>query len=271
MKVLGVIPARYASTRFEGKPLVEIKGKTMIQRVYEQVQKAKNLAKVVVATDDERIFNHVQAFGGEVMMTSTAHQSGTDRCAEVIDKINTDLIINSLGIKNEPILFDKITPKRKKITFDAVVNIQGDEPFIDPSQIDKLVEILGNTEGGIATLAKRMDSQEAIHNPNIVKVVFSEKGKALYFSRSPIPFLRSVKIEDWHKTSHFYKHIGLYAYSTSILRDIAKLPPSPLERIESLEQLRWLENGYSISVGITDLETIGIDTPNDLEKVLSQM
>ncbi len=275
MKVLGVIPARYASTRFMGKPLVLIQGKTMIQRVYEQAKKAKSLTKVVVATDDDRIYQHVLSFGGEVVMTSDAHHSGTDRCAEVIDKVNSDMIINSLGQDTPPVFYG-FKPAREKVTFDAVVNIQGDEPFINPSQIDKVVEILrntdgtsrGNREGGrIATLAIQLKDWADIQNPNIVKVVFDAQGKAVYFSRSPIPYLRHLPIGEWHTSNAFFKHIGLYAYTKSVLREIAQLPPSRLEQLEALEQLRWLENGYTIGVGITDIETIGIDTPEDLEKI----
>jgi 3-deoxy-manno-octulosonate cytidylyltransferase (CMP-KDO synthetase) len=267
MKVLGVIPARYASTRFMGKPLVDIQGKTMIQRVYEQAKKAKSLTKVVVATDDDRIYQHVLSFGGEVVMTSDAHQSGTDRCAEASDKVNTDMIINSLGQEKTPVFYG-FKPVREKVTFDAVVNIQGDEPFIDPSQIDKVVEILKNTEGGgIATLAIPLKNLADIQNPNMVKVVFDAQGKAVYFSRSPIPYVRHIPLEEWHMSNAFFKHIGLYAYTKSVLREIAQLSPSRLEKLETLEQLRWLENGYAISVGITDIETIGIDTPEDLEKI----
>ena len=242
MKVLGVIPARYASSRFPGKPLVDIQGKTMIQRVYEQAMKAKSLSKVIVATDDERIFNHVKSFKGEVMMTSDVHQSGTDRCAEVINQLSSE-------------------------AFDAVVNIQGDEPFIDPSQIDSVVEVLKKEQFMIATLVKRVHTEGVIHNPNIVKAVFSSEGKALYFSRSPIPYLRNTPTDEWLSKGEFYKHIGLYAYKSSVLKEIALLPPSRLEQLESLEQLRWLENGYAIGIAETDLETIGIDTPEDLLKV----
>ena len=242
MKVLGVIPARYASTRFPGKPLVDIQGKTMIQRVYEQAMKAKSLSKVIVATDDERIFKHVQSFKGEVMMTSDVHLSGTDRCAEVINQLSSQ-------------------------AFDAVVNIQGDEPFIDPSQIDSVVGVLKRQQFMIATLVKRIYTEGVILNPNIVKVVFSSEGKALYFSRSPIPYLRNSPVDEWLSKGEFYKHIGLYAYKSSVLREIALLPPSRLEQLESLEQLRWLENGYAIGIAETDLETIGIDTPEDLLKV----
>ena len=242
MKVLGVIPARYASSRFPGKPLVDIQGKTMIQRVYEQAMKAKSLSKVIVATDDERIFNHVKSFKGEVMMTSDVHQSGTDRCAEVINQLSSE-------------------------AFDAVVNIQGDEPFINPSQIDSVVEVLKKEQFMIATLVKRIYTEGVIHNPNIVKAVFSSEGKALYFSRSPIPYLRNIPIDEWLSKGEFYKHIGLYAYKSSVLKEIALLPPSRLEQLESLEQLRWLENGYAIGIAETNLETIGIDTPEDLLKV----
>ena len=242
MKVLGVIPARYASTRFPGKPLVDIQGKTMIQRVYEQAMKAKSLSKVIVATDDERIFNHVKSFKGEVMMTSDVHQSGTDRCAEVINQLSSE-------------------------AFDAVVNIQGDEPFINPSQIDSVVEVLKKEQFMIATLVKRVHTEGVIHNPNIVKAVFSSEGKALYFSRSPIPYLRNTPTDEWLSKGEFYKHIGLYAYKSAVLKEIALLPPSRLEQLESLEQLRWLENGYAIGIAETDLETIGIDTPEDLLKV----
>ena len=271
MKILGIIPARYASTRFMGKSLVDIGGKTMIQRVYEQALKAKCLSKVIVATDDERIFNHVKSFGGEVMMTAEGHPSGTDRCAEVVIKLNIDEIFEGMSPSNS-IVFDGIKPKRQKTTYDVVVNIQGDEPFIDPSQIDKVAQILIRhpnkierwSDITISTLVKKIDKEELIHNPNVVKCVFSTKNKALYFSRSPIPFIRNVppQYEDV-----FYKHIGLYAYKTSVLLEITQLPPSRLEILESLEQLRWLENGYEIGVAVTDIETVGIDTPEDLEKL----
>ncbi len=242
MKVLGIIPARYASTRFPGKPLVDIQGKTMIQRVYEQAMKAKSLSKVIVATDDERIFNHVKSFKGEVLMTSDVHQSGTDRCAEVINQLSSQ-------------------------AFDAVVNIQGDEPFINPIQINSVVEVLKKEQFMIATLVKRIYTEGVIHNSNIVKAVFSSEGKALYFSRSPIPYLRNIPTDEWLSKGEFYKHIGLYAYKSSVLKEIALLPPSRLEQLESLEQLRWLENGYAIGIAETDLETIGIDTPEDLLNV----
>jgi 3-deoxy-manno-octulosonate cytidylyltransferase (CMP-KDO synthetase) len=269
MKILGIIPARYASSRFMGKPLVDIGGKTMIQRVYEQALKAKCLSKVIVATDDERIFNHVKSFGGEVLMTAEEHPSGTDRCAEVVTRMNIDALFEAMN-PQKSIVFDGIKPQRKKTTYDIVVNIQGDEPFIDPAQIEKVVGILSTGESGrfsISTLVKKIDNAELITNPNVVKCVFSDKNKALYFSRSPIPYLRNTPSSDWLSTGEFYKHLGLYAYKTSILLEITQLPPSRLEQLESLEQLRWLENGYEIGVAVTDIETIGIDTPEDLLKI----
>jgi 3-deoxy-manno-octulosonate cytidylyltransferase (CMP-KDO synthetase) len=290
MKILGVIPARFASTRFPGKPLVEIDGKSMIQRVYEQAKQCKSLARVVVATDDERIFDHVKSFGGDVFMTSATHQSGTDRCAEVVEYLNFEIQTTFFDSDSAPVI-DKILPNFESI-FTAVINIQGDEPFIQPEQIEKIASILrgpflGNLklkikdEGAsmssnppietpsfdIATLVKSIDNQSDIDNPNVVKAVFSESGRALYFSRSPIPFLRNLDKKEWAQSGQFFKHIGLYGYKTSVLLDIAKLAQSPLEKSESLEQLRWLENGYSIGVAETNLETIGIDTPEDLKKI----
>jgi len=242
MLTLGIIPSRFASTRFPGKPLVDINGKTMIQRVYLQACKAKTLSKVIIATDDERIFKHAQSFGAQVIMTNSDHQSGTDRCAEVA------------------MCFQDM---------EAIVNIQGDEPFINPMQIDLVVQQLKqNTALNIATLAKKMTQSAPIFNPNIVKVVFNQAGLAHYFSRSPIPFLRNIAKENWINEGVFYKHIGLYGYRRATLLDIAKLPMSILEQAESLEQLRWLENGYKIGIGLTDIETIGIDTPEDLEKII---
>ncbi len=292
MKILGVIPARFASTRFPGKPLVIINGKSMIQRVYEQAKKCKSLARIVVATDDERIFKHVQSFGGEAMMTADTHQSGTDRCAEVVGRLNFEIQTANLDSDSAPII-GKITPRFEGI-FTAVINIQGDEPFIQPEQIEKVVEILRgssikneklkikNSDNdvlqtsnfklqtlnfGIATLAKQIDNQEDIENQNVVKVIFDAFGKAVYFSRSPIPFLRNVDKKDWAKSGQFFKHIGLYGYRTAVLLEIAQFSPTNLEKLESLEQLRWLENGYAIGVAQTNLETIGIDTPEDLNKI----
>jgi 3-deoxy-manno-octulosonate cytidylyltransferase (CMP-KDO synthetase) len=290
MKILGVIPARYASTRFPAKPLVMIDGKSMIQRVYEQAKKCKSLARVIVATDDKRIFDHVQSFGGEVLMTSETHQSGTDRCAEVVERLNFEIQTAHLDSDVAPV-FGKITPRFEGI-FTAVINIQGDEPFIQPEQIEKIADILRGpilenskskitnesasmasnvklqtTDFDIATLAKSIDNQEDIDNSNVVKVIVNEGGRAIYFSRSPIPFLRNLDKKDWAKSGQFFKHIGLYGYKTSVLLKLAQLPPSPLEKSESLEQLRWLENGFTIGVAKTNLETIGIDTPEDLAKL----
>jgi len=241
MQTLGIIPSRFASTRFPGKPLVNIDGKTMIQRVYEQACKAKSLAKVVVATDDERIFKQVQSFGGQVLMTKNSHQSGTDRCAEV-----------ALNFQD----------------MEAIINIQGDEPFINPLQIDQVtLQLKQNVRLNIATLAKRITNSTQLFSPNIVKVVFNHHNVANYFSRSPIPYLRGVDQNDWISKGVFYKHIGLYGYRRQTLLDITQLPISIMEKSESLEQLRWLENGYSIGIGITDIETVGIDSPEDLDKV----
>ena len=275
MKILGVIPARFASTRFPGKPLVMIEGKSMIQRVYEQAKKCESLAHIVVATDDARIFDHVLAFGGAAMMTDPKHESGTDRCAEVVEKLNFEIQTAHLD-SDEAVIFDKIKRKRAGI-FTAVINIQGDEPFIDPEQIEKIADILRGARTDyeanqaasfdIATLAKELGNQQDIDNPNVVKVVFGENGRAVYFSRSPIPYLRDIEKELWADSGQFFRHIGLYGYKTSVLQAISKLPKSLLEEIESLEQLRWLENGYSIGVAETELETIGIDTPEDLKKL----
>jgi 3-deoxy-manno-octulosonate cytidylyltransferase (CMP-KDO synthetase) len=266
MKFIGVIPARYASSRFPGKPLIDLGGKSMIQRVYEQAQKAECLSRVVVATDDERIFKHVVSFGGEVIMTSVNHESGTDRCAEVLQFVNTEAIINDLETNKNAHSF-AFKPKRERTTFDAVINIQGDEPFIEPAQINQVAEILRGGLFPIASLAKRLTDLEHINNPNAVKVVFSEKGSAMYFSRSPIPFLRNVPQSEWHLSGAFFKHLGLYGYKTTALKKLAELPTSALEKFESLEQLRWLEAGFMIGIGITDLETIGIDTPEDVAKI----
>ena len=243
---LGIIPARFASTRFPGKPLVDIGGKTMVQRVYEQACKS-SLGQVVVATDDARIFDHVSAFGGNVLMTSDQHPSGTDRCAEVAAL---------------PHYAD----------FQWVVNVQGDEPFIQPEQINLALDFLSKDNGcPIATLAKKINpgSNLDLTDPNMVKVVFDKNQRALYFSRWPLPFHRNLEREKWLAEGQFYKHIGLYAFRREVLLEVAKLPPSRLELAESLEQLRWLENGYPIGVALTEFESISIDSPGDLEKVLS--
>lgn len=240
MQFIGIIPARYASTRFPGKPLVEIRGKSMIQRVYEQAKKCELLNKVIVATDDQRIVDHVQSFGGEVMLTSEKHPSGTDRCAEVATK----------------------TAKQK----DVIVNIQGDEPFIDPKQIALLCDCFKTDSVKIATLVKKIETMEELHNANTPKVIVNEQKKALYFSRSPIPYFRGAETNSWLNKHTYYKHIGMYAYRTDVLEQLSKLPISKLESAESLEQLRWLDNGYSIQVAFTTIETQAVDVPDDLLK-----
>lgn len=244
MKVLVTIPARYQSTRFPGKPLVDIQGKSMIQRVCEQAMKASLVDKVVVATDDERIFQHVNDLGYAVEMTNPNHQSGTDRCAEVAKKYKE---------------------------YEIVVNVQGDEPFIAPEQIDMVIQPLLAKKAQISTLAKAISDLEMLENSNVVKVVRRADGNALYFSRSPIPFLRSVPQKDWLHQQLHYKHIGIYGFQRETLLVITQLPPSKLEQAESLEQLRWLENTYSIAVELTELESFGIDTQEDLEKVMASI
>lgn len=242
MHFIGIIPARYASTRFPGKPLALIGGKPMIQRVYEQAKKA--LDRVIVATDDERILNCVRAFGGEAVMTRSDHRCGTDRCLEAFINLQLDNL---------------------QLDDWVVINIQGDEPFIQPEQI-RALQACFPTE--IATLVKPFTEEDglaALENPNSPKVVFSEKThNALLFSRSVIPYLRGIAKEDWLKQHKHYKHIGMYAYRADILHAITQLPPSEAEQNESLEQLRWLENGYQIRVAETRVQTIGIDTPEDL-------
>ena len=240
MKILGIIPARYASTRFPGKPLVQIHGKSMIQRVYEQASKASGLAEVIVATDDERIAAEVANFGGNFIITSSQHQSGTDRCAEVASALSG---------------------------FDAVINIQGDEPYIDPSQIELLISCFEDKNVQLATLIKKINTDEELFNVNIPKVLLNIKQEAIYFSRQTIPYIRAVEKEFWIEQHQFYKHIGIYGYTYATLQAITKLPPSLLELAESLEQLRWIENGYRIQTRITNVDTIAIDTPEDLIKI----
>lgn len=244
MNFLGIIPARYASTRFPGKPLADIGGKPMIQRVYEQATQC--LSAVVVATDDERIQQAVLGFGGEVVMTSPDHRSGTDRCAEALK------------------LFEYQTGQ----AYDVVINIQGDEPFIRPEQLRQAMECFTDEACQIATLVKQGASNDDVFNPNKVKAVLTRAGYALYFSRSPIPYVRGTLQEQWAESHPYNLHIGLYAYRTQTLKEITRLAPSPLEMAESLEQNRWLENGYRIRATLTEYESIGIDTPEDLEKVL---
>ncbi|TDQ11115.1 3-deoxy-manno-octulosonate cytidylyltransferase [Pedobacter metabolipauper] len=240
MKILGIIPARYASTRFPGKPLVQINGKSMIRRVYEQACKAESLANVIIATDDERIAAEVKDFGGSYIITASDHLSGTDRCAEVAER----------------------TPG-----YDAFINIQGDEPYIDPTQIDLVASCFNHKDTQLATLIKEIHSNEELFNTNIPKVLINSRQEAIYFSRQTIPHIRNAAEALWLSKHQFYKHIGIYGYTKEALSAITKLPPATLEIAESLEQLRWIENGFSISIRITDIETIAIDTPEDLKKI----
>lgn len=242
--IVGIIPARYASTRFPGKPLIDIKGKSMLQRVYEQALKSKSLSRVVVATDDERIFNHVKNFGGNVLMTAEHHQSGTDRCYDALLQLKED--------------------------YSYVINIQGDEPFINPAQIDELAAVLDGTVE-LATQITPANSPEILFDKARVKVVVNKNNEALYFSRMPIPFLKGVDEKEWHLHHKYYKHIGMYAYRKDVLEKITQLPVSSLEKAESLEQLRWLENGYKIKCVVTKYESHCIDTPEDVAKVLQMV
>ena len=241
MKYIAIIPARYASTRFPGKPLAMLGGKTVIQRVYEQVSSV--LDEVYVATDDERIFSCVESFGGKAVMTRSDHKSGTDRIQDAVDKVQTDA--------------------------DVVINVQGDEPFIQPSQIETLMHLFDIKSTQIGTLGKHFESMEAVENPNSPKIVTDLRGFALYFSRSVIPYVRGKERADWFTDFPYLKHLGIYAYRREVLREITLLPQSSLECAESLEQLRWLQNGYRIRVGLTEVETVGIDTPEDLARAES--
>jgi 3-deoxy-manno-octulosonate cytidylyltransferase (CMP-KDO synthetase) len=241
-KIIGIIPARYASTRFPGKPLIDIHGKSMIQRVYERSKKSRSLDRVIVATDDERIMHAVSAFGGEVCMTSANHPSGTDRCAEVLQKLN--------------------------LSCDAIINIQGDEPFIDPKQIDLVSECFDDERTELATLIRKIESTEVLFNENSPKVIVDAARFAIYFSRHAIPFMRGVAPHDWLARHSFYQHIGIYGYRVDVLKKITTLKQSALEQAESLEQLRWIDHGFKIKTAVTTLETIAIDTPGDLEKIL---
>ena len=237
MKFIAIIPARYGSTRFPGKPLAMLGGKTVIQRVYEQAINV--LHEAYVATDDDRIQKAVEQFGGKAIMTSPNHKSGTDRIQEAATKIGTDA--------------------------DVIINIQGDEPFIHASQLDTVKSLFDDPQTQIATLGKPFESIETVESPNSPKIVCDLNGYALYFSRSVIPYVRGHEPKDWLKEFPYLKHIGLYAYRREVLAQITQLPQSPLEQAESLEQLRWLQNGYRIKVGLTDVETVGIDTPDDLK------
>lgn len=237
MRIIAVIPARYASTRLPGKPLIEINGITMIQRVYERVKRVSGVDKILVATDDDRILQHVLAFGGNAVMTSAELPSGTERCVEAIEQLNE--------------------------TFDFAINIQGDEPFIAPELIEQVIESFG-IETQVVTAVKQITDSEVLFNPNVVKAVLSESHHALYFSRQTLPFVRDEPTENWLAKTKFYKHIGIYGFKTEVLKQLVKLPISVLETTEKLEQLRWLANGFSVRAVITEHESIGIDTPEDL-------
>lgn len=238
MKFLGIIPARYGSTRLPGKPLALIQGKPMIQHVYERVKESNLLNKIIVATDDERILNVAASFGAEAILTSPLHNSGTERCAEVAAVIGND--------------------------YDVIINIQGDEPFIENEHLQLLCDLLLNDEVQIGSLIKRIQTLDELKNPNVVKALKTPQGKALYFSRAVVPYLRNIEENDWLHHHQFYKHIGLYGYRKKTLLKIAQLSPTPLEQSESLEQLRWLENNFSIHLAETFTETMSIDTEEDL-------
>lgn len=244
MKILGIIPSRYGSTRFPGKALTDIQGKPMVWRVYEQTMKSDILDDVVVATDNQKIYDIVSDLGGKVIMTSEHHPSGTDRCFEALQKMD--------------------------ISYDYVINIQGDEPFIKPEQIDECASLLdGNVE--LATLIIKMTDVDRLFNPTSAKVLLNNKNEAIYFSRAVVPYLMNVEKKDYLKHRSFYEHVSVYAYRSDILESITKLKPSDLEKSESLEQLRWIENGFKIKVGVTKYESLGIDTPEDLNQALKSL
>lgn len=249
--IIGIIPARYGSTRFPGKPLADIGGKSMIQRVLEQANKAKALAKVVVATDDDRIAEAVRHLGEEVVMTRVDHPSGTDRCWEAYNRLVADGSIPA-------------------DTSNYVINIQGDEPFIDPAQIDELAAILGGTVE-LATQMASVDSAEILHDPKEAKIIINAQHEALYFSRAAIPYLWGIEPDQWHKYYPYHRHVGLYAYRADVLEAITQLPPSSLEQAESLEQLRWLEAGYRIKLVETSYQTPTVDSPADIEKIVRSL
>ena len=238
MKFIAIIPARYASTRFPGKPLAKLGGKYIIERVYAQANSI--VGEAYVATDDERIFQAVEAFGGKAVMTRSDHKSGTDRIEEAATKLATDA--------------------------DVIINVQGDEPFIQRSQLETIMHLFDDPATQIGTIGKPFETMEQVANPNSPKIVCDVHGYALYFSRSVIPYVRGREQADWLTAFPYLKHLGLYAYRREVLREITQLPQSPLELAESLEQLRWLQNGYRIKVGLTDVETVGIDTPEDLQR-----
>ncbi len=241
MKILGIIPARYDSTRFPGKPLIDIQGKSMIQRVYERAKESEQLSRVVVATDDARIFEHVQWFGGEVIMTSKDHQSGTDRCVEAFHLMDEE--------------------------FDAVINIQGDEPVIKPCQLNLLAFCFNDDDCEIATLAVKIKTNDILFDASKIKVVLDNNHHGIYFSRHPIPY-QQRPAEEWLANHEYLKHVGIYGFRTDILKEVGRLPQSTLEKAESLEQLRWLENGYKIQVKLTEFDSISVDIPKDLDRVL---
>lgn len=240
MKIIGIIPARYNSSRFPGKPLIDIDGMTMIHRVYNQVKHASKISEVIVATDDNRIMEEVRSFAGNVVMTSPDHLSGTDRCAEVLSNVKG---------------------------FEIAINIQGDEPFIDPLQIDLLCSCFENDEVEIATLIKKISSESELFNPNRPKVVIDKNNNALYFSRHPIPYQQGMDSSEWISKTDYYAHIGIYGYKVDTLKNLTQLPSSHLEKTEGLEQLRWLENGYRIATALSDHDNDAIDTPDDLVQI----
>jgi 3-deoxy-manno-octulosonate cytidylyltransferase (CMP-KDO synthetase) len=246
MSALGIIPARYASTRLPGKPLVDLGGQTMIQRVVAQARLA-GLARVVVATDDTRILDHVRGFGGEAVLTRADHPSGTDRVWEAFERLG----------------------RPAEVT--CVVNIQGDEPFIQPAQIDALVGLFTQDPPAIATLIKPVLTEEELFSPHLPKVVTNQRGEALYFSRHPLPYQRQHPAAEWLAHHRYYRHLGLYAYQPEVLRRLTQLPPSPLELAESLEQLRWLEAGFAIQTAVTELDAFGIDTPEDVARARQRL
>jgi 3-deoxy-manno-octulosonate cytidylyltransferase (CMP-KDO synthetase) len=246
LRVIGVIPSRYDSTRFPGKPLVMINGISMIQRVYEQALKCTGLTKVYVATDDERIESHVNSFGGSVIMTSHKHRTGTERVSEVAERL----------LQHDP-----------GHPWDVVINIQGDEPYIAPVQIDSVIDCFRDKDVQIATLIHQIDDQDELTDPNVIKVIIDKTNRALCFSRAALPYMRGVETKDWLKHHTYYKHIGLYAYRTQVLEIISRLKPSPIEIAESLEQMRWIENGFSIHTELTGIDSISVDTPEDLLKL----
>ena len=248
MNILAIIPARYQSSRFPGKPLCDIHGKSMVQRTYEQALKASSLSKVVVATDDARIFDHVKGFGGNVVITSDQHPSGSDRCNEALQIIQ----------KENP-----------SVKYDVVINVQGDEPYIKPEQINLLADCFKNKETQIATLAKKINTTQDLFSASIAKILLNKNQEAICFSRQAIPHIRQVAEQDWLNHFTFYKHIGIYGYKTDVLEKITQLPPSAIENAEALEQMRWIENGYKIKVAETAFDSKAVDTPDDLKKLLT--